>query len=92
MLTSHASLRSYAKRVNLSQAIPQAAGLVLLLSGPSGSGKTMTANAVAKRLGKKCLLVNFPMLRSDRGVTPQSIFREAELAGSKLVQQVEWHH
>ena len=54
---------------------------MLLLCGPSGSGKTMTANAVAKMLGKKVLLVNFPLLRAER-VSPQSILREAELGNA----------
>ena len=40
------------------------ATLVLLLYGPSGTGKTFTVNAIARHLGKKCLLVNFEMLQS----------------------------
>ena len=44
----------------------------------------MTANAIAAKLGKKLLLVNFPLLnhQSDRQEASkfQSIFREAELS------------
>ena len=74
--------------MGLSQAIPQPDGLVLLLCGPSGAGKTMTANAVAHKLGKKLLLVNFPVLARAGGsgaataASVQSIFREAELANA----------
>lgn len=85
MLTSHGQLKAYNKRVGLSKDIPQPDGLVLLLCGPSGSGKTMTANAVARQMGKKVLLVNFPVLaQSTRTAasTAQSIFREAELQGA----------
>ena len=81
LLDAAAALRTYSRRVKLSEAIPQPEGLVLLLCGPSGSGKTMTANAVAKMLGKKVLLVNFPLLRAER-VSPQSILREAELGNA----------
>ena len=88
MLEAHAQLRAYNKRVGLSKAIPQPDGLVLLLCGPSGAGKTMTANAVAHKLGKKLLLVNFPVLARAGGsgaataASVQSIFREAELANA----------
>ena len=37
------------------------AGERVVVIGPSGTGKTMTANAVAHKLGKKLLLVNFPV-------------------------------
>lgn len=46
----------------------------------------MTANAIAASLGKKLLLVNFPLLNrknnkdDDRESKFQSIFREAELS------------
>ena len=86
---ARAQLRAYNKRVGLSKAIPQPDGLVLLLCGPSGAGKTMTANAVARKMGKKLLLVNFPMLAHSGGArgggggsSVQSIFREAELANA----------
>lgn len=51
-----------------------------------GTGKTMTANAIAAKLGKKLLLVNFPLLNKQSGKDDtastkfQSIFREAELS------------
>ena len=38
-------------------------GLTVLVYGPSGTGKTMMVNAIAASLGKKILLVNFPMLQ-----------------------------
>jgi SpoVK/Ycf46/Vps4 family AAA+-type ATPase len=84
MLAAHESLRCYSRKVGLAKAIPQPEGMVLMLCGPSGSGKTMTANAVARRLGRKVLLVNFPLLRAEKsgGVSPQSILREAELANA----------
>ena len=46
----------------------------------------MTANAIAANLGKKLLLVNFPLLNRQHGKDDghetkfQSIFREAELS------------
>jgi SpoVK/Ycf46/Vps4 family AAA+-type ATPase len=82
LLSSTSALRTYSRRVHLADAIPQPEGQVLLLCGPSGSGKTMTANAIARMLGKKVLLVNFPLLRAERGISPQSILREAELANA----------
>lgn len=37
-------------------------GIVMLFYGKSGTGKTMLANAVANKLGKRILLINFPSL------------------------------
>lgn len=75
---------------SIDEAIPYGMGLTLMFCGASGTGKTMTANAVAARVGKKLLLVDFPRLaEADRATNGggsggssrfQSIFREAELS------------
>ena len=53
-----------------------AGGLVLLFHGASGVGKTMMANAVAKHVGRKVLLINFPSLGSNEaGTAIRFIFR-----------------
>jgi len=73
----------------IDEAIPYGTGLTLMFCGPSGTGKTMMANAVAAKVGKKLLLVDFPRLAqaernggsNDGGSSRfQSIFREAELS------------
>lgn len=57
-------------------AVGGAGGLVLLFHGASGVGKTMMANAVAKHVGRKVLLINFPSLGSNEaGATIRFIFR-----------------
>lgn len=54
--------------------------LVMLFYGPSGTGKTMMANALAKLLGKKLLLINFPNLGSHfSDEVIRFIFREARI-------------
>lgn len=70
------------------EAIAYGTGLTLMFSGQSGTGKTLTANAIAAKLGKKLLLVNYKALdagsRNSRTETSryQSIFREAELSNA----------
>lgn len=76
--------RAYRNSSKFDEAVSYGVGLTLMFCGPSGTGKTMTANAIAAKLGKKLLLVNFPGLKENRGEENgscyQSIFREAELS------------
>ena len=60
----------------LLRAVGGAGGLVLLFHGASGVGKTMMANAVAKHVSRKVLLINFPSLGSNEaGTAIRFIFR-----------------
>ena len=86
-VTHFAQFRAYRKRnPNFDEIISYGVGLTLMFCGKSGTGKTMTANAIAAKLGKQMLLVNFPMLHqqsakdSSQESLYQSIFREAELS------------
>jgi len=81
------TFRAYRKHhPDFDEAISYGVGLTLMFCGKSGTGKTMTANAIAAKLGKKLLLVNFPLLNQQNGRDDnhetkfQSIFREAELS------------
>lgn len=54
---------------------------MLLFHGASGVGKTMMANAVAKHVSRKVLLINFPSLGSNEaGTAIRFIFRSAPLS------------
>ena len=49
---------------------------MLLFHGASGVGKTMMANAVARHVNRKVLLINFPSLGSNEaGQSIRFIFR-----------------
>merc|ERR1740138_971887 len=79
-----ASFRRNKKKYGLDETIA-ASGLVMLFYGDSGTGKTMTANAVAKLLGKKLLLINFPSLGGDAAADlVRMIFRESKINDAVL--------
>ena len=63
--------------------------IVLNFYGHAGTGKTMSAEAIAKRLQKKCLVVNYSELESKYvGETPKNIrraFSEAAKEDAVLV-------
>ncbi|XP_065889621.1 uncharacterized protein [Dysidea avara] len=68
------------KRLGLDDAITYGAGMVLLFHGLPGTGKTMMANALANKLSKKVLLINFPSLGGmAAGENFKFIFREAKI-------------
>jgi AAA+ superfamily predicted ATPase len=64
-------------------------GTVVLFSGPPGTGKTMTAEAMARELGKKLFIVDYSQLESKWiGETEKNIvgvFRDAEAADAVLL-------
>ncbi|XP_019854420.1 PREDICTED: uncharacterized protein LOC105313451 [Amphimedon queenslandica] len=68
------------KKLGMDDAITYGAGMVILFHGAPGTGKTMMANALANKLGKKVLLINFPSLGSmAAGENFKFIFREAKI-------------
>ena len=73
------------KRSQLNEVVPYGGGMVLLFHGESGTGKTMLANALAAKLGKKVLLVNFPTIgemTADESL--KFLIREAKLHNAVL--------
>jgi SpoVK/Ycf46/Vps4 family AAA+-type ATPase len=68
------------RKMGLDDTITYGAGMVLLFYGAPGTGKTMMANALANKMQKKVLLINFPSLGSmSAGENFKFIFREAKI-------------
>jgi SpoVK/Ycf46/Vps4 family AAA+-type ATPase len=68
------------KRLGMDDIITYGVGMVMLFYGPPGTGKTMMANALANKLNKKILLINFPSLGSmAAGENFKFIFRESKI-------------
>ncbi len=60
-------------------------GQVILFHGASGTGKTMFANAIATKLKKKILLINFPHIGgSASSAIVKLIFRESKIHNAIL--------
>lgn len=71
--------RTY-NELQIDRKITYGLGQVFLFHGASGTGKTMLANAMASKLQKKILLVNFPDLGSNSsGAIIKFLFREARI-------------
>ena len=66
--------------MGMDDAITYGAGMVMLFHGSPDTGKTMMANALANKLGKKVLLINFLSLGSmSTGENFKFTFCEAKI-------------
>ena len=73
------------KELAIDKKITYGLGQILLFYGASGVGKTMTANAIACKLKKKVLLVNFPSLGlNSPGEIIKMLFREARIKKERI--------
>lgn len=71
--------------LSIDEKITYGTGQVLLFYGASGTGKTMMANAIATKLKKKILLINFPSLGTNSsGRIIKFLFREARIQKALL--------
>lgn len=78
-------LKRIQKEYEVDKKITYGRGMVLLFYGTSGTGKTMLANALATKLNKKVLLINFPTLgTNESGAIIKLIFREAKIHNAIL--------
>lgn len=69
--------------------IPYGRGTTMLFFGPPGTGKTATAEAIARKLGKKIGIVNYPRIYDcwfgDSEKNIQRVFQEAKEADCVLL-------
>lgn len=78
-------LKAKYRELKLDEKLTYGLGQILLFYGSSGTGKTMMANAIATKLKKKVLLVNFPTLGfNEAGDTIKMLFREARIKKAML--------
>ena len=73
----------------LESTVKKGAGLVFNFYGPPGTGKSITAEAIAKEIGRAVMIVNYPNLESKYvGETPkniQKVFADAKQHDAVLV-------
>lgn len=67
------------RKISFDQISNRGSGVVMLFYGPSGTGKTLMANAVARKMKKKIMLINLPSIGSGLNAEAviRFIFREA---------------
>jgi hypothetical protein len=73
------------RRLGLDDRLPYGRGLVLLFHGPSGTGKTMLANALARHVRRRLMLVNAgPSFFESPDRKLRYLIREARLQNAVL--------
>ena len=70
------------RRWGLEKVVRKKKGLTLLFAGPPGTGKTMTAEGIAKEIGRPLLIVNYAQLENmwvgETEKNIESVFKAAE--------------
>ncbi|MBT9555056.1 MAG: ATP-binding protein [Myxococcales bacterium] len=82
LIAHHAEYRDVLSSSGLGARISHGRGIVMAFIGPPGTGKTFTAEAVAKELGKRLLVVDPAQVLSPKQpieVNLAGLFREAHL-------------